>query len=106
MTGNRRLVSCPRGEDNNQTLADGRSDRYRGRMYEIRIAGHLDNKWSDWLGGMEIIHDEAGYTQLAGTIADQAALYGLLAKIRDLGLNLVSLNPAEIMLKSEEENLF
>ena len=106
MTANHRLVSCPRGEDNNQTLTDGRSDRNRGRMYEIRIAGHLDKKWSDWLDRMEITHDEAGYTLLTGTIADQAALYGLLAKIRDLGLNLVSLNPAEIMLKSEEENLF
>ncbi len=95
MTADRRLVSCPRGEDNNQTLVDGRAERYRGSMYEIRIAGHLDKKWSDWLDGMEITHDEAGYTRLAGPIVDQAALYGTLAKIRDLGLALISLNPQE-----------
>jgi len=104
MTADRRLMSYPRGEDNNQTLADGRAEHYRGSMYEIRIAGHLDKTWSDWLGGMEITHDEVGYTRLAGPIVDQAALYGTLAKIRDLGLALVSLNPREIRAREKDIN--
>jgi hypothetical protein len=73
-------------------------------MYEIKIAGHLDKKWSDWLGEMEIAHDEAGFTLLTGGIPDQAALHGMLTKIRDLGLALISLNPC--VVKNDEKDMF
>lgn len=63
---------------------------------EITIKGRIDPKWSEWFEDLTITHvdDE---TVLTGTVADQAALYGLLAKLRDLGLPLVSVNPAEIV---------
>ena len=61
-------------------------------VYQIRISGHLDCKWSDWFDGMDIIL-EGGDTLLTGPVADQAALLGLLKKVRDLGMTLVSVNP-------------
>jgi hypothetical protein len=57
--------------------------------YEIRVNGVLDSGWSAWFDGLEITSDEHGHTTIAGAVADQAALYGLLAKIRDLGLELL-----------------
>jgi hypothetical protein len=71
--------------------------------YEIRINGHLDLTWSDWFDGMTIIHEDHGETLLAGTVADQAALHGLLARVRDLGIQLISVNPVETSLDSHEE---
>jgi hypothetical protein len=57
--------------------------------YEIRINGVLDSGWSAWFDGLEITSDEHGHTTIAGPVADQAALHGLLAKVRDLGLDLL-----------------
>ena len=59
--------------------------------YEIRLKGHLDARWSDWFDGLKISLEDNGNTCLTGPIVDQAALHGLLAKIRDLGLPLISL---------------
>lgn len=60
--------------------------------YEIRIEGHLDrSRWSRWFDGMEVRPAEDGTTVLSGCVADQAALHGLLAKVRDLGLPLIAL---------------
>ena len=59
---------------------------------EIRIKGHLDPGWSDWLAGLKLMHLEANETQLTGSLPDQAALYGLLERIRDLNLTLVSVS--------------
>ncbi len=59
-------------------------------VYHVRVEGHLDLSWSEWLEGMTIVLLENGQTLLSGPVADQAALYGLLAKIRDLNLNLLS----------------
>ncbi len=59
-------------------------------QYEICIKGHLDRRWSDWFEGFEIALKDNGETRLSGPVVDQAALYGLLIKIRDLGLPLVS----------------
>ena len=60
-------------------------------FYEIRVQGHLGSSWSSWFEGMTIRHEESGETVLAGALADQAALHGVLNKIRDLGLPLVEL---------------
>ena len=60
--------------------------------YEICLQGHLDARWSDWFDGLTIALENNGNTRLTGPIADQAALHGLLAKIRDLGLPLISLS--------------
>jgi hypothetical protein len=64
-------------------------------LYQIRIECHLDNQWTDWFSGMTITLEENGDTLLTGLVVDQAALFGLLKKIRDLGLPLVSLNRIE-----------
>jgi hypothetical protein len=58
--------------------------------YEIRVRGHLDDRWSAWFEGLTLTPLENGKTLIAGPIQDQAALHGVLAKIRDLGLPLLS----------------
>lgn len=58
--------------------------------YELRIAGHLDEHWSTWFGGLILTHDDDGITTLRGPVTDQAELHGLLAKVRDLGATLLS----------------
>lgn len=60
--------------------------------YEIRIEGHLDTRWVDWFDGLTITLEDNGETVLTGTVADQAALHGLLRKVRDLGMTLISVN--------------
>jgi len=73
--------------------------------YEIKIRGHLDGHWSDWLGGLEITRDEQGNSLLTGFIPDQAALHGILVQIRDLGLTLVSITPKGIDGETNDENV-
>ena len=60
--------------------------------YEIKVEGHLDRQWTDWFGGVTIQWEEDGNTLLACPVVDQAALYGLLKKVRDLGIPLISVN--------------
>jgi hypothetical protein len=60
--------------------------------YQIRIKGHLDQKWADWFDGAKIILEENSETLIIFSEADQAALHGVLKKVRDLGLPLISLN--------------
>jgi len=59
-------------------------------VYDIRVKGHLDGRWSEWFGGLTITNPEEGETLISGEIVDQAALHGVLAKVRDLGLPLVA----------------
>ena len=59
-------------------------------VYQIRIKGHLDHRWTDWFEGMTITLEENGDTLLTGPVVDQAALHGLLRKVRDLGMPLIS----------------
>ena len=68
------------------------------RHYEIRLEGHLPERWSGWFEGLSITW-EGGETLLTGPVADQAALYGLLRKVRDTGLTLVAVN----QIRSEQE---
>ena len=62
-------------------------------VYRIRIKGHLDSQWTDWFDRLTITLEENGDTLLTGPVTDQAALHGLLKKVRDLGLPLVSVCP-------------
>ena len=59
-------------------------------VYQIRIKGHLGPQWTDWFGGMTITLEDNGETLLTGPVVDQAALHGLLRKVRDLGMPLIS----------------
>ena len=59
-------------------------------LYEIRLEGHLDQHWSTWFDGMSVTRADDGTTTLRGLLVDQAALHGLLAKVRDLGASLMS----------------
>ena len=64
---------------------------------EIRVKGHIDEHWSGWFEDLTITHTEEDQTILLGTVVDQAALYGLLSKLRNLGLSLISVNSQEVM---------
>ena len=65
------------------------------QQVEIRVKGRIDERWSEWLDGLAITHTAQDETVLAGPILDQAALYGLMSKLRDLGLSLSSVRCAE-----------
>lgn len=64
-------------------------------VYQIRLKGHLDNQWTNWFEGLTITLEEDGDTLLTGPVVDQAALHGLLKKVRDLGMPLVSVNQVQ-----------
>ncbi len=64
-------------------------------VYQIRIKGHLGHQWTDWFEGFVITLEEDGNTLLTGPVVDQAALHGLLKKVRDLGMPLVSVNQVQ-----------
>ncbi|MCL4248010.1 MAG: hypothetical protein KJ065_07665 [Anaerolineae bacterium] len=63
--------------------------------YEIRVKGHLDKSWADWFEGLAISHKDHGETLLSGPLTDQAALHGLLNRLRGLGIELIAVNPID-----------
>ena len=67
---------------------------YAPAHYELRIKGHLDEHWSAWFGGMTLVREDDGTTTLRGAVTDQAELHGLLVKVRDLGITLISVRSA------------
>ena len=71
------------------------------KFYRIRVGGHLDSGWSEWFGGLRLTHEANGETLLSGPIVDEAALHGVLAKVRDLGLPLLAVNRIEAGLEQE-----
>ncbi|MEJ7841919.1 MAG: hypothetical protein WKF95_09115 [Rubrobacter sp.] len=72
-----------------------RTDQGEPIVYQIRIKGHLGPQWTDWFGGLTITLEDNGDTLLTGPVVDQAALHGLLRKVRDLGLPLISVTHAQ-----------
>ena len=76
---------------------DSNSDHTPGQpvAYQIRIKGHLGPRWTDWFGGLAITLEDNGDTLLTGPVLDQAALHGLLRKVRDIGMPLVSVSRIE-----------
>lgn len=68
-------------------------------FYQIKIKGHLDLHWAEWFDGLTISHEADGNTMLSGPVVDQAALYGMLLKLHNLNLSLLSVNPIEAEAK-------
>jgi hypothetical protein len=87
------MISRDGHEPMSQEL-DPHVDSSRPTAYQIRIAGQLDARWADWFEGLTITLD-GGDTLITGPVVDQAALQGLLKRVRDLGMPLVSVNPVE-----------
>ncbi len=69
-----------------------KSDPSEAMVYQIRLKGHLGGQWADWFGGLTITLEDNGDTLLTGPVVDQAALYGLLRKVRDLAMPLLLVN--------------
>ena len=70
-------------------------DRHEAGRYEIRLKGHLDPRWAAWFDGLSLIDESDGTTVIFGPVVDQAALHGLLQKVRDVGMPLVSVTRIE-----------
>jgi hypothetical protein len=77
------------------TKLNPKSDPSQLIVYQIRIKGHLSCQWTDWFEGLTITLEDNGDTLLTGPVVDQAAMYGLLKKVRDLGMPLISVNRVE-----------
>jgi hypothetical protein len=77
------------------TKLNAKADPGHAPVYQIRLKGHLDLEWADWFGDLTISLEEDGDTLLVGPVADQAALHGLLRKVRDLGVPLLSVTRVE-----------
>jgi hypothetical protein len=71
--------------------------------YEIKVKGRLDPLWSEWLAGMKLTHLEGDETLLSGALPDQSALYGLLERIRDINLTLISVTRGELSARDSVE---
>jgi len=69
------------------------TDRRTDQQYEIRVRGHLERRWSAWFDGLDLTRQDDGTTVICGPVADQAALHGLLQRLRDIGIPLISLTP-------------
>ena len=71
--------------------------------YEIRLRGHLGARWAGWFDGLSLSNESDGTTLIAGLVADQAALHGLLQKVRDLGVPLISVTQADLTTSTKGE---
>jgi hypothetical protein len=74
---------------------DPQTDAGKPMVYQIRVKGHLGSQWKDWFGNLTVTLEDDGITLLTGPVIDQAALHGLLKRVRDLGLPLVSVSPVD-----------
>jgi len=78
-----------------------KTDPDKSMLYQIRIRGHLDCQWTNWFEGLTITLEDNGDTLLSGPVVDQAALHGLLKKVRDLGMPLLSV----LSIRPDQTNL-
>lgn len=102
MTGKDRKPVATESDAGNATEHKAQASFPEQTLYEIKVKGYLDSHWSEWFGGLTMAYDKSGHTTLSGPVADQAALHGLLNKIGDMNLPLISvkrINPIP-----EEEN--
>ena len=79
-------------------------DSSQPMIYQIRVTSHLDSDWTDWFEGLTITLEDNGDTLLTGLVVDQAALHGLLKKVRDLGMPLISVNQVQVDETHLEKN--
>ena len=89
---------CMPGEQRRNEISNNpqpESDPNQPMVYQIRVKSHLDSDWTNWFEGLTITSEKTGHTLLTGPVVDQAALYGLLKKVRDLGIPLISVNRLE-----------
>lgn len=77
-------------------IYESTQDHYEPGFYEIRLKGYLADQWAAWFGGLTLTLEENGNTLLIGWVVDQAALFGLLKKVRDLGMPLLSVNRVKL----------
>ena len=77
-------------------------DRHGPGCYEIRLEGHIENRWAAWFEGLSLTHESDGTTILYGPVVDQAALHGLLSKVRDLGLPLIAVTQVDLRDKNTQ----
>ena len=75
---------------------DAAGDHYEPGRYEIRLKGHLDDRWATWFEGLTITREDNGETRLTGAVVDQAALHSVLRKVRDVGLPLLSVMQVDL----------
>ena len=80
---------------------DASDDRPGAGRYEIRLSGHLHERWAAWFDGLTVTHGDDGTTVISGPLADQAALHGLIQRVRDLSMPLISV--AELAADDEHE---
>lgn len=84
---------------------DAATDPQAPQLYQIRLRGHLDSQWADWFGGLTVALTDDGDTLLTGPVADQAALHGLLRKVRDVGLTLLAVQCVPAGAASDTHNM-
>ena len=77
------------------TIRASTEDQHAPERYEIRLKGHLDARWAAWFDGLSVTHEDDGITVIHGPVVDQTALHGLLRKVRDVGLPLISVMRVE-----------
>jgi hypothetical protein len=88
-------MTATRGTKDMLHESNSNNEKAQPMIYQIRIKGHLDRKWADWFAGLSITSQASGETLLSGPVLDQAALHGLLRKVRDVGLPLVAVMQVE-----------
>jgi hypothetical protein len=97
---------CLTGHNEHKDMSDDsdpRTDQSQPMVYQIRLKGHLRREWTDWFGGLTITLEDNGNTLVTGPVVDQAALYGMLRKVRDLGMPLLSVTRVEPGLSTKLE---
>jgi hypothetical protein len=91
----RKHESLPGLQNGNKLKLNPKTDPSQPMVYQIRIQGHLGRQWTDWFEGLTITLEDNGDTLVSGPVVDDAALHGLLKKVRDLGMPLLSVNRVE-----------